>query len=246
MGLLGYFFIATLYLSPFFLLERLISPPVQPRIIPYCWPRLISLLLLQSVLLYFAAEFPFHTEVLFSWNLPYVVALREFWSSVSPVFAWICAFLIFTFLHYWTHVARHRLPMLWRWCHQMHHSSERFETYMSFYIHPFELVLLQILFAVALFFSGFDLKMLSALGLVYIFINAWAHMNVKSPQWLGYVIFRPEQHSRHHAGFECNFGVIPLWDLLFGTFQNPKNHPERVGFESDNGKSFWDYLLGRL
>jgi sterol desaturase/sphingolipid hydroxylase (fatty acid hydroxylase superfamily) len=245
MEFLRYLLLATLYLSPFFLLERAFRSSFRPRIAPYWWARLFLLLLLQSITLALLSFYPLHTEILFGTPFLHVNDLRDYWSSMPPAFSGFCAFLIFTFVHYWTHVARHRVPFLWKWCHRLHHSSERFETYVSLYIHPFELILLQLTFAAVLFFSGFGLKTLGAFGFFYIFINAWMHMNVESPQWLGYVVFRPEQHSRHHSGQECNYGVIPLWDLVFGTFENPKRHPEIVGFKSDDGKKFWSYLLGR-
>lgn len=99
---------------------------------------------------------------------------------------------------------------------------------------------------VILFYAGLDFKTLSYFGLFYSFYNAWSHMNVKTPRWVGYIIFRPEQHSCHHAGDECNFGVIPLWDWLFGTFENPADHPEQIGFRPETDKGFWAHLMGRL
>ena len=234
-----------LCLTPFFLLERFFSAPVKPRFIHYWWPRLIFLIFIKSVVAALALTFPFTADDFTNGPLTSALMLKKYWSEISPVFSWVCAFLIFTFIHYWTHVARHRLPLLWRWCHQMHHSSERFEASMSLYAHPFEAVLLRVAFAATAFFTGLNVGIFSALGLFYLIINGWMHSNILSPRWLGYIVFRPEQHSHHHAGGEYNFGVIPLWDILFGTFQNPQHHAERVGFKSDSDKKFFDYLLGR-
>ena|GEM_PF-3247929 len=218
-------------------------PSMIGRWRPHYWSRLFFLIALQSFI-----TAPFFMGPLigfFQWPLPYIFVLKKFWSEHSPIVYWLCAFLIFTFVHYWSHVARHRIPFLWRWCHQMHHGAERFEAYTSLYMHPFEVILLRLSLLPLLSFAGLDFKTLSVLGLWYSFFNAWVHMNLRTPRWLGYIIFRPEQHSHHHAGEECNFGVFPIWDLVFGTFRNPLSHPEQIGFRPEVDKSFWAHLLGR-
>lgn len=230
-------------MAPFFMVERFTGSPFQSPIAPHWWTRMFFLLLLQSAVNGLDSFLP-AAEWLYRSPLPFILALRDFWSEASPVLHWASAFLLLTFFHYWTHVARHRVSFLWRWCHQMHHSSEKFESFLSLYIHPAELILLKISFVGVLFFCGFSLQTLGTLSLVYFVINAWTHMNVSTPRWLGYIIFRPEQHALHHTGEECNFGIIPLWDLLFGTFKNPKNFPHSVGFDPSQGKGFRAILFG--
>lgn len=43
---------------------------------------------------------------------------------------------------------------------------------------------------------------------------------------------RPESHSRHHArGVHTgNFADLPVFDLLFGTFDNPRDFAPHTGF----------------
>lgn len=243
MALFTYFIFSTLYMAPFFAVERFAGSPFPSRTAPQWWPRLFFLLLLQSLVNGLDEHVPLYVY-LFRSPLPFISSLRQFWSEASPAFHWASAFLLLTFFHYWSHVARHKVPFLWRWCHKMHHSSERFESFLSLYIHPAELILLKVSFALTLFFAGFGLKILGTLSLIYFFINAWTHMNVRTPQWLGYIIFRPEQHALHHTGEDCNFGIIPLWDMIFGTFRNPKNFPNFVGVEASPEKDFRSILLG--
>ena len=60
-------------------------------------------------------------------------------------------------------------------------------------------------------------------------------MNVKTPRILGYLIQRPEAHFVHHAReiHAYNYGDLPLWDLLFGTFKNPAGYGAGdVGFDA--------------
>ena len=54
-----------------------------------------------------------------------------------------------------------------------------------------------------------------------------------STQWLGYLIQRPEAHCVHHRkGVHAyNYGDLPLWDILLGTFRNPREFNGECGFE---------------
>jgi sterol desaturase/sphingolipid hydroxylase (fatty acid hydroxylase superfamily) len=58
------------------------------------------------------------------------------------------------------------------------------------------------------------------------------HWNVKTPYWLGFIVQRPESHCLHHQegvhGF--NYSDLPVWDMLFGTFRNPRQWRARCGF----------------
>jgi sterol desaturase/sphingolipid hydroxylase (fatty acid hydroxylase superfamily) len=44
--------------------------------------------------------------------------------------------------------------------------------------------------------------------------------------WLGYFIERPESHSLHHQRgvHRHNDADLPVLDMLFGTFHNPREH----------------------
>ena len=58
------------------------------------------------------------------------------------------------------------------------------------------------------------------------------HWNVRTPHWLGYIFQRPESHCVHHQEglHSFNYADLPLWDMLFGTFRNPKEWQSRCGF----------------
>jgi sterol desaturase/sphingolipid hydroxylase (fatty acid hydroxylase superfamily) len=45
------------------------------------------------------------------------------------------------FVQYWLHRLMHRVPALWRWTHQMHHSAERMDLAGMSSMHPFDAVL---------------------------------------------------------------------------------------------------------
>ncbi len=68
-----------------------------------------------------------------------------------------------------------------------------------------------------------------------------------SPRWLGYFIQRPESHSRHHArGVHANnYSDLPIFDLLFGTFDNPREFAAETGFYDGASARVVEMLCGR-
>ena len=64
------------------------------------------------------------------------------------------------------------------------------------------------------------------------FCSMFQHSNLTTPHWLGFIVTRPESHSVHHErgihGF--NYGDIPLFDMFFGTFRNPREWNGEAGF----------------
>lgn len=156
--------------------------------------------------------------------------------------------LLSTFVFYWWHRLRHDSDLLWRWTHQLHHSAQRIETITAFYKHPFE-VAADTLLNLAL---GF---MLLGVSKEAFFLHAtciacsqfFVHMNVATPRWIGLFVQRPEMHRIHHeAGVHRNnYADLPLWDLLFGTFQNPKRRTVQCGFEAAREQRVLDMLQMR-
>lgn len=153
------------------------------------------------------------------------------------VVAGTIAYLLSTFLWYWWHRARHEVRPLWLACHQLHHSPSRIEAAMAFYKHPLEQAANALLAAaVAGPLFGLD----PGAALVYATLSAGAefvyHVNVRTPRWLGYLVQRPEMHRLHHArGHHAqNYGDLPVWDMLFGTYANPETWDGPCGFEDEH------------
>jgi sterol desaturase/sphingolipid hydroxylase (fatty acid hydroxylase superfamily) len=72
------------------------------------------------------------------------------------------------------------------------------------------------------------------------------HWNVKTPHWLGYIFQRPESHCVHHQEgvHSFNYADLPLWDMLFGTFRNPRTWEARCGFGAENEHRLLEMLFG--
>ena len=153
-----------------------------------------------------------------------------------------------TFIYYWWHRARHSIPFLWRWFHQVHHSPQRIEIITSFYKHPFEIFTNGVLSSAILFFGvGLGAEAATIAVLLTGLAELFYHWNVKTPYWLGFLIQRPESHCVHHEeGLHAyNYGDLPVYDMLFGTFRNPRRWEARCGFGPEGEHRLGDLLLGR-
>jgi sterol desaturase/sphingolipid hydroxylase (fatty acid hydroxylase superfamily) len=158
----------------------------------------------------------------------------------------LAGYLAMTFVYYWWHYWRHRSPLLWRWLHQVHHSPQRIEVITSFYKHPFELIANGILSSVILYLVvGLGPVAAPQAVLLSGIAELFYHWNVPTPYWLGFIIQRPESHCMHHQeGLHYyNFGDLPLWDMLFGTFRNPRAWNLSCGFAEKEAR-LSEMLLG--
>jgi sterol desaturase/sphingolipid hydroxylase (fatty acid hydroxylase superfamily) len=165
--------------------------------------------------------------------------------SLHPVAGAAIGVLLFEFFVYVYHRTVHSNPWLWRMFHQMHHSAERVDTFGAFYFSPLDIVGFTFLSSLALSLIGLPAQSVTWTLYVTLFLAAFQHTNVRTPQWLGYFVQRPESHSVHHGrgihGF--NYSDLPLYDLLFGTFRNPRDFVPESGFEGASSAQIVPMLL---
>ena len=145
----------------------------------------------------------------------------------------LVALLIYELGVYFWHRAMHKSNLLWRVFHQMHHSAERVDTYGAFFFSPADMIGFTFLTSLALvWIGGFTPE--ATIYAIYgaTFLAVIQHTNIKTPQWMGYIFQRPESHSLHHAKevHAYNYSDLPLFDILFGTFRNPKAFSMDTGF----------------
>jgi len=145
----------------------------------------------------------------------------------------IAGLLIYESGVYVWHRSMHGSNTLWRTFHQMHHSAERLDVYGAFYFSPLDMVGFTFLGSLCLVLVvGINPEAATIILLTTTFLGIFQHANVKTPQWLGYIVQRPESHTVHH-GREIhynNFSDLPVFDMLFGTFRNPKTYENETGF----------------
>jgi sterol desaturase/sphingolipid hydroxylase (fatty acid hydroxylase superfamily) len=157
-------------------------------------------------------------------------------SHVSPAVGGLIAYFIATFIFYWWHRWRHESDVLWKMFHQIHHSPQRLEVITSFYKHPAEMVFNSVLGSL-LVYTTLGLSLES--GAVYTACTAvgefFYHTNIRTPHWIGFFFQRPEMHRIHHQHerHKNNYGDITWWDMLFGTYENPREWVYTCGFDDE-------------
>lgn len=160
----------------------------------------------------------------------------------------LLGYLVSTFVYYWWHRARHEVDWLWRGLHQLHHSPSRLEVITSFYKHPLEIAANGILTSLIIYtFLGVGFEAAAWNTLFSALAEFFYHINARTPRWLGYLIQRPEMHRVHHAAgaHRYNYGDLPIWDLLFGTWRNPEDYDQACGFDRDKELAFGPMLALR-
>ena len=171
-------------------------------------------------------------------------------SLVSQFFedkpSWInglVAYFCISFFVYWWHRYRHHSNMAWKIFHQIHHSTHRLQAATAFYAHPSDFVAnLTIINLVSYGLLGLNIESAAWATLWVTVFEYWEHTNIRTPHWLGYLIVRPEMHRIHHERnrHSNNYG-LPLWDILFGTYENSSRVVD-CGFEIDEEERVVDML----
>ena len=169
-------------------------------------------------------------------------------ASLGTVLSALVGYLVLTFVYYWWHRARHEVPFLWRWFHQFHHSPQRLEVITSFYKHPLEITANALISSTVMYLL-LGLSPAGAAGATLLsgLAELFYHWNVKTPRFIGYFFQRPESHCVHHerGKHHYNYGDLPLWDMLFGTFHNPSTFDGACGFAEDAELRVTEMMLGK-
>ena len=78
------------------------------------------------------------------------------------------------------------------------------------------------------------------------FLSVFQHANLKT-RVIGYFIQRPESHRHHRARgiHRNNYADLPIFDLLFGTFHNPKEFAPATGYYDGGSRRVGEMLLFR-
>lgn len=128
---------------------------------------------------------------------------------------------------YWLHRWFHRG---WPWrVHAIHHSSEQLDWLAAARVHPLNELLGRVVQAVLLLGLGFSPLAVAAYQPFLTLYAVFLHANIRADFGpLRYVIATPAFHRWHHTsaaeGCDKNFaGLLPLWDLLFGTWYLPRD-----------------------
>lgn len=147
---------------------------------------------------------------------------------------------------YGYHRLSHAWPPLWRF-HQCHHSAEAVDWVAAYREHPVDNLLTRVVENAPLVLLGLSMPVLA--GLV-MFRGLWAlyiHSNIAiEPGPLRWVLGSPRLHHWHHEmdqGGRSNFANLnPLMDLVFGTYHDPQQYPDRYGVRGAPQRGYLGYL----
>jgi sterol desaturase/sphingolipid hydroxylase (fatty acid hydroxylase superfamily) len=196
-----------------------------------------------------AAIFVFATEVAALWGKVFGDYHLLNGSRLGTMTGAIVGVLVYQLAHYWYHRAAHHWDWLWRAGHQMHHSAESLDAFGAYYLHPIDAAFFTT-WSSLVFFPLLGLSIKSALLATFFlsFNTMFQHANIATPHWLGYLIQRPESHIVHHARgvHRYNYADLPIIDMLFGTFRNPKTlKTHEVGFYTGASSRIFEMMIGK-
>ena len=154
----------------------------------------------------------------------------------------IVYFTVYSFFDYWAHRLGHT-KYFWP-LHRYHHSAEDFSVLNALRIHPAGFA--------GIFFINIPMPLLGATPEAMIWVNVATvmlgfviHSRMESGfGWVGrYIIQSPLHHRLHHkldmteaTGF---FGMMPLWDHLFGGWSERRDPNVVVGVDTPYRQGFW-------
>lgn len=171
--------------------------------------------------------------------------------DIGHMNVWLASFLgvfIYQGILYAWHRAMHQSDTLWRVFHQMHHSSERLDIPSAFYTSPMDTIGFTLIGSISfVLLIGLSPQAATVAMLFLTFLSLFQHANIRTPRWIGYVIQRPESHSVHHGRgiHRYNYSDFPVFDMIFGTFRNPKNFRKATGFYEGASSKLTEMLTFR-
>lgn len=149
----------------------------------------------------------------------------DHWNLILQVTMFI---LIKDFFRYWFHRALHEIPALWR-IHAAHHSVERLYWLNGIRAHPLEIVSQAIFYAIPLALVQPSAEVALVAVILQLSIGIFQHSNIDLELgWWEYVFSIGDNHRYHHypdkgIGDSNYGGEVIIWDILFGTFHNPRD-----------------------
>lgn len=160
----------------------------------------------------------------------------------------VIGFLVLEFGIYFWHRTMHSVDPIWRVTHQMHHAAERVDIWGAYYFHPVDMLGWALLGSACLVgIFGMTPEATLVVAVLTTIPGMFQHVNISTPHWLGWFVQRPEMHLIHHQrGVHAwNYGDIPLPDMIFGTYRNPKSWEGQNGFHDGSTMQIPEMLAFR-
>jgi sterol desaturase/sphingolipid hydroxylase (fatty acid hydroxylase superfamily) len=133
--------------------------------------------------------------------------------------------------YYWEHRCAHRIGLLWRAYHAMHHAAPQYAVATAYRVRPFS-QLLAPAFYLPLVLAGVHPLLVVLLQQCCFHWQAWLHTEmIGELGWIDHWFNTPAAHRVHHSAAlahrDRNLGAVTLlWDRAFGTFATPSRDVE--------------------
>ncbi len=153
--------------------------------------------------------------------------------SLPTLVALALGVMITDFFAWWTHLVKHKVPLLWRF-HVMHHAQEQLNMFTANRVHPIEAVQDLLLKFVPVFILFPSLTSswgnVAWLAALYSTQLRFQHANIRTNLGpLRYLFVTPQSHRLHHSvlkqDWNSNYASFFAWDRLFGT-----QHPDVTSY----------------
>ena len=147
------------------------------------------------------------------------------WAGMPVALVMLITLTCHDFCDYWNHRFMHL-----RWAfpvHAVHHSDTHVDGLTTFRAHGLEKVVMQTSYI--LLISWMNVPALPAVGLWFLVTlhNCYVHLDL---DWthgpFRHILASPRFHRWHHADVPIAYGknlanILPIWDVMFGTYINP-------------------------
>ncbi|MDO5970150.1 sterol desaturase family protein [Flavivirga aquimarina] len=221
----------------------------------FIWEQLFPARALPSIkfwklrgLLFFLAYMLLTTYIPLLWDDFFASFQLVDFSNLSLTAQVVLGVFLFELVQYGWHISMHKSNFLFRISHQIHHSAERLDVSSAFMFSINDMIGLSLVGSITFaFLMGLAPQAITIIILSLTFLGVFQHANIHTPRWIGYIIQRPESHTIHHAKgiHKYNYTDLPIIDMLFGTFKNPKNFEHETGYYLGASNRIIDMLLFR-
>lgn len=177
-------------------------------------------------------------------------AARETFAGLPWALQAVCVLLLGDLCVYWGHRLSHQIPLLWRF-HRVHHTASRLDWLAAYREHPLDGLYTQLVVNTPAILLGFPLSTVAGVAVFRGMWGVFIHSNVRMELGpLKYLFGAPILHHWHHdrdTGGSCNYAnLMPVMDLLFGTYREPDMEPEHLGIDEPHPESWLGLVLQPL
>ncbi|HEY0910136.1 MAG TPA: sterol desaturase family protein [Bradyrhizobium sp.] len=181
---------------------------------------------------------------------PQIQAPLQYWPGHWPLAVQVVLGLVVAELGlYIAHRAAHEFPMIWRF-HALHHSVERLWVVNTGRFHIVDTFLMIALSQTPLYLLGAPLPVFLWISGVTAFTGLLTHCNIAVRTGpLDLIFATPGLHRWHQSKNleegNRNYGEnIVIWDLLLGTYYNPRRRPPAdIGIQGRIASNFFGQFL---